>query len=174
MPASYQPPMRQDKEKTERTWSQSKSTNLKSDHADVATILEHKGSDVFSINPEDTLHRAVEVLRDRGIGALLVTDAEGKLAGILSERDIVRKLAETPGQTLPQRVDDVMTKKVETCAPGDPLISALQRMTAGRFRHMPVVDGERLMGMVTIGDVISYRLTELEHEALQMKQLIVG
>ncbi|KMW56213.1 Inosine-5'-monophosphate dehydrogenase [Candidatus Rhodobacter oscarellae] len=156
--------------------SKSQSVNLSNAHPTVADILGGKGGEVFSITPTETLGRAVEELRDRRIGALVVTDGAGKLAGILSERDIVRKLAETPGQTLPQQVGDVMTRKVVTCAPDDPLLSVLKRMTAGRFRHMPVVEGEgeELIGVVTIGDVIHHRLTQLEHEALQLKQLIVG
>lgn len=173
MPESYRAPMRKDKE-SGRTFSQSSTSNLSSDHAAVGKILTQKGSDVFSIGPEETLGRAVEVLRDRRIGALLVTDDSGALVGILSERDIVRKLADTPGQTLPQQVRGVMTQNVQTCAPDETLISVLKRMTAGRFRHMPVVDGTKLVGMVTIGDVINFRLTELEHETLQLKQLIVG
>lgn len=113
-------------------------------------------------------------LRERRIGALMVRDASGELVGILSERDIVRKLADTPGETLPKKVEDVMTKTVEVCSPSETLLSVLQRMTAGRFRHMPVVDGATVMGMLTVGDVVNFRLTELEHEALQLKQLIVG
>jgi CBS domain-containing protein len=107
-----------------------------------------------------------------------VTDDAGDLCGILSERDIVRKLAETPGQTLAQSVEENMTRDVQTCAPQDALIGVLRQMTEGRFRHMPVVDPQggtnRLCGMITIGDVIQFRLRTLEHEALQMKQLIVG
>lgn len=173
MPESYRPPIRRDKQ-SKRTFSQSSSTNLSADTAVVGKLLEHKGGEVFSINPDATLRQAVEALRDRRIGALLVTNTAGALVGILSERDIVRKLADTPGQTLPQLVEDVMTKEVETCSPGETLISVLKRMTAGRFRHMPVVDGDKLLGMITIGDVINYRLAELEHETLQLKQLIVG
>ncbi|MEM8699010.1 MAG: CBS domain-containing protein [Pseudomonadota bacterium] len=173
MPESYRPPLRQDKQ-SDRTYSQSTSSNFSADHATVDKVLGQKGGEVFSISPGETLGRAVEVLRDRRIGALLVTDETGQLAGILSERDIVRKLADTPGQTLPQLVQDVMTKEVVTCTRNETLIAVLKRMTAGRFRHMPVVDGTTLIGMVTIGDVINFRLTELEHEALQLKQLIVG
>ncbi|MEO1686490.1 MAG: CBS domain-containing protein, partial [Pseudomonadota bacterium] len=156
------------------TYSQSAASNLAAGPADVARLLQGKTSGVVSIGPDETLGRAVETLRDRGIGALMVTDAAGALVGILSERDIVRKLADTPGRTLPQQVREVMTAKVETCSPGEPLVAVLRRMTAGKFRHMPVVEGERLIGMVTIGDVVTYRLTELEHESLQLKQLIVG
>jgi len=173
MPSSYQAPSRKDKVQAS-THSQTPASNLKHETATVRNILERKGSEVFSLRPQNTLHEAVELLRDKGIGALLVKDSEGKLQGILSERDIVRKLAETPGQTLPQRVEGVMTTAVETCAPDETLISVLRRMTEGRFRHMPVVDGVTLAGVITIGDVVNYRLNELEYEALQLKQLIVG
>lgn len=173
MPASYQAPMRRDKER-KVTHSQTTASNTQTDTGTVARLLDGKEQNVFSIRPQDTLRTAVELLRDKRIGALMVTDATGGLKGILSERDIVRKLAETPGQTLPKQVDEVMTAKVEVCAPSDTLISVLRRMTAGRFRHMPVVDGETLVGMVTIGDVVNFRLAELEHETLQLKQMIVG
>ncbi|MCP4206123.1 MAG: CBS domain-containing protein [Shimia sp.] len=173
MPSSYQAPNRNSDDKN-KTVSQSRDTNTSSDVATVQKVLDQKGGNVFSIRPQDTLGDAVKVLRDRGIGALLVTDANGVLQGILSERDIVRKLAETPGQTLPQQVSDVMTSEVQTCTPNEPMVSVLRRMTEGRFRHMPIADETGLIGMVTIGDLVNYRLTELEHEALQLKQLIVG
>jgi CBS domain-containing protein len=173
MPASYQPHTRAD-DTVERTSSQSLETNVAPSKATVKDVLDGKGRETFSIRPQETLHHAVEALRDRHIGALLVTDANGALIGILSERDIVRKLAETPGQTLPQKVEEVMTRKVETCTPEDLLVTVLKRMTEGRFRHMPVMDEHGLAGMVTIGDAVNFRLTQLEHEALQLKQLIVG
>lgn len=173
MPSSYQAPSRKDTQ-SKTTFSQSKQTNVSSKNATVADLLGKKGKEVFSIRPQNTLHDAVEVLRDKRIGALLVLGADGDLQGILSERDIVRKLADTPGQTLPNKVEDVMTQKVEVCTAGDPLVSVLRRMTDGRFRHMPVTDETGVIGMVTIGDVVNFRLTQLEHEALQLKQLIVG
>lgn len=172
MPASYQAPKRGDTEP--KTYSQSASSNSSSETAVVANLLDGKGDAVFSIRPQSTLKDAVMELSAKRIGALMVRDAKGDLVGILSERDIVRKLADTPGETLPKKVEDIMTKSVEVCAPSDTLVSVLRRMTSGHFRHMPVVDGAKLVGMLTIGDVISYRLTELEHEALQLKQLIVG
>ncbi len=173
MPTSYQSPTRGDKANA-KTVSQSTQTNLSAKDATVQSILDQKGSAVISIRPQDTIAHTVEILRDNHIGAVVVTDATGALKGILSERDIVRKLADTPGQTLPQSVQDVMTKDVQTCAPTDTLVSALQTMTKGRFRHMPVADDSGLIGMITIGDVVNYRLMTLEHEALQLKQLIVG
>lgn len=173
MPESYRPPLRKD-DKTERTASQSVSTNTSITAAHVKDLLDQKDKTVHSIRPQQTLREAVVLLRDHRIGALVVTDANGGLVGILSERDIVRKLADAPGQTLPQKVEDIMTRSVETCTAADPLVTVLQRMTKGRFRHMPVMDGETLTGLITIGDVVHYRLTELELEALQIKQLIVG
>lgn len=173
MPSSYQAPSRKDKMHA-TTHSQSSTSNTSTEMATVRKILETKGTDAFTVRPQNTLHEAVEVLRDKGIGALLVKGPDGNLLGILSERDIVRRLAETPGKTLSQTVGDIMTTNVEVCGPNDPLISVLRRMTEGRFRHMPVIDDGAIAGIVTIGDVVNYRLNELEYESLQLKQLIVG
>lgn len=173
MPSSYQAPSRGDQAK-KTSHSQSAASNISQDSATVQKLIDSKGGEVFTIDPVDTLSTAVKLLRSKRIGALLVIGADQQLCGILSERDIVRKLAETPGQTLPQSVAENMTTKVETCAPNDLLVSVLRRMNAGRFRHMPVVDNGKLCGMLTIGDVVNYRLNELEYEALQLKQMIVG
>jgi CBS domain-containing protein len=173
MPSSYQAPTRGEKRNDSST-SQSIASNLGYENASVDKILAIKGTDVFSIRPEDTLADAVVLLREKRIGALVVTDSAGKLVGILSERDIVRKLAETPGETLPKKVAEVMTSKIETCTEDEMIVSVLSRMSKGRFRHMPVMADDQLRGMVTIGDVVNYRLLQLEHEALQLKQLIVG
>lgn len=172
-PTSYRGPMRKDSKHTE-THSQTMASNTAQEIATVEHVLSHKGRGVTTIQPHETLHRAVEVMRDERIGAVVVADSSGALVGILSERDIVRKLAETPGQTLPQKVEGVMTAKVETCAPNEALVDVLRRMHEGRFRHMPVLDGGKLAGIVTIGDVISQRLNEVEYEALKLKQMIVG
>lgn len=171
MPTSYQAPMRQDRA---QEGSKSQTVSVSNANPTVADVLAGKNGDVYSIGPDQTLRQAVELLRDKRIGSLVVTDESGGLVGILSERDIVRKLAETPGQTLPQSVKSVMTEKVETCTPSDSLVSVLKYMTAGRYRHMPVLDGDKLVGMVTIGDVVHHRLAQLEQEALHLKQLIVG
>ncbi|MEL7115984.1 MAG: CBS domain-containing protein [Pseudomonadota bacterium] len=173
MVTSYRAPIRRDKAR-KAMHSQTTRTNMAQEAATVARLMENKGGGVVSIRPQETLGKAVEVLRDKGIGALIVTDANGGLCGILSERDVVRKLADTPGQTLPKRVEEIMTKAVEVCAPSDLLVDVLRRMSKGKFRHMPVADKTGLLGMVTIGDVVNYRLVELEHEALQLKQMIAG
>lgn len=172
MAESYRPPLRKDAESRSKT--QSVETNTSAAQAKVQEVLDNKDPRIFTIGQDQTLHRAVELLREHRIGALVVTDDEGKLSGILSERDIVRKLADTPGQTLPQLVEDVMTRQVETCTAEDLLVIVLRRMTDGRFRHMPVLDRGDLVGMVTIGDAVNFRLNQLEEEALQIKQLIVG
>lgn len=174
MPESYRAPLRGDANAKPKTTSQSTTTNVSPDNATVRKVLANKGGSVFSIRPQDTIAHAVGLLKEKHIGALVVTDANGTLQGILSERDIVRKLAETPGQTLPQTVADNMTQDVKTCTQDDLLVSVLRRMSEGRFRHMPVVEDGTLVGVLTIGDVIQYRLNELEHEALQLKQMIVG
>ena len=122
MPTSYQAPTRGDLEK-KTTRSQSAESNISHDTATVQQLIARKGDVVYTIAPDETLSTAVKVLRDRRIGALLVADGTGALQGILSERDIVRKLAETPGQTLPQTVAENMTRKVESCTPSDPLVS---------------------------------------------------
>ncbi len=173
MPASYKPPTRGD-QKGQQTYSQTASSNLASGSATVADLMAKKDGGIVSIGPGDTLSQAVQILKDKRIGALVVTDGDGALKGILSERDIVRKLADTPGQTLPQSVADNMTATVQTCSSGDSLVSVLRTMTDGRFRHMPVMDGAAVVGMITIGDVVNFRLAELEYEAVRLKQMIVG
>lgn len=173
MPASYKPHTRDD-EGREPTRSQTVDTNLSASQATVQHVLDHKGTDVFWIQPDDTIASAVTVLRDKRIGALPVQSPQGDLVGILSERDIVRRLADTPGHTLPQTVADLMTPNPETCTVDDTLVKVLRRMTDGRFRHLPVTDHGNIVGMVSIGDVVNYRLQALEYEALQIKQLIVG
>ena len=173
MVASYQPKTR-DSATHEKTSSQSIQTNMSAAQATVAHVLESKSDDMFWIAPEDTVGHAVEVLRDKKIGALMVKNPQGELVGILSERDVVRRLADTPGHTLPQKVADLMSTEVKTTTPDESLVTVLRRMTDGRFRHMPVMQEGQLVGLISIGDVVNFRLTALEYEALQLKQLIVG
>lgn len=172
-PTSYQPPTRGDAE-AHSTYSQSASSALKMRETPVSKVLAGKGGEIFTITPDSTIHDAVLLLREKHIGALIVTDASRNLLGVLSERDIVRKMADIPGRTLQQRVDALMTKDVVTCSPEDGLEKVLTTMTKKRFRHLPVVENGRLLGMITIGDVVHFRLKELEYEALKMRQMIVG
>ncbi len=172
-PTSYQPPTRGDKA-DKATHSQSVESNLSHSQTTVAKLLAGKGDAVFAVRPNDTIHSVVNTLKEKRIGAVVVTDQNGTLQGILSERDIVRRMADTPGQTLPQSVEDLMTREVQTCTPEDFLNDVLKTMTEGRFRHMPVISDGKLQGVITIGDVVHFRLKELEYEALRMKQMIVG
>ncbi|MEM9572926.1 MAG: CBS domain-containing protein [Pseudomonadota bacterium] len=172
-PTSYAGP-RRDEGKRKTTYSQTVTTNQSNGLGKVAQILEQKGNAIFSVRPDDSMGKAVDILREKRIGALIVTSESGKLEGILSERDIVRKLSETPGRVLEQKVEVLMTRKVKTVTPDETLVSVLKQMTEGRFRHMPVMQNNALVGMITIGDVVNFRLRELEYEAVQLKQIIVG
>jgi CBS domain-containing protein len=138
----------------------------------VKSILSAKGSDVATIAPTATLAEATKILADHKIGALLVTGAGGRITGIVSERDIVRALAEFGGGALQLPLTEVMTRKVVTCAPGDTVSVLMERMTAGKFRHLPVMDDADLVGIISIGDVVKYRLTELQFEQDAMRDYI--
>lgn len=170
---SYRGHLKADDEQR-RTRSQTIESNLPKNTATVRTILEDKGNVVFSVKPGDEVRQAVQVLRTNRIGAVLVLGADGGLVGILSERDIVRELADSGEKILSLPVSDLMTRETVTCGPDERLIEMLLRMTQGRFRHLPVVENDRVIGVVTIGDVVKRRLEELEYEALKMKQMIVG
>lgn len=172
-PTSYAGPRANEGER-KKTYSQSTQSNMSIDASTVGHILDRKGSDIFSVKPDDSMRDAVDLLNEKRIGALIVTNENGALEGILSERDIVRKLSEIPGQVLAQNVEALMTRKVHVSSREESLMSVLRRMTEGRFRHMPVMDGDKIIGIVTIGDVVNHRLNELEHEAIQLKQMIVG
>lgn len=139
----------------------------------VKAILSQKGSEVLTIDPAATLADAAKLLAERKIGAVLITGVDGRLAGILSERDIVRALAERGADILNERVDRTMTRKVVTCTEAETIASIMERMTAGKFRHLPVVDQGRLVGVVSIGDVVKYRLHEIEAESQALREYIL-
>ena len=138
------------------------------------TFSMKRGSCIFPVKFTHTIHDVVRVLKEKSIGALVISNDQGAALGILSERDIVRRMAETLGQTLPQLVGVLMTHNVETCTPQDSILDVLNRMSKGRFRHMPVITDGRLGRIITIGDLVQFWLQELEYEALQMRQMIVG
>jgi CBS domain-containing protein len=137
----------------------------------VANILDRKGSDTATVASTDTVGRAVELLRERGFGALVVSDGDESIDGIISERDIVRALG-LRSDLLDIPVADIMTKEVFTCAPADQIEGLMSMMTDKRIRHLPVsVDG-RLTGLISIGDVVKYRVSELEDETQAMQEYI--
>ncbi|MEN3302624.1 CBS domain-containing protein [Pseudonocardia sp.] len=131
----------------------------------IADVLATKGRTVHTILPWATVAEAAQQLNRHHIGALVVKDSAHPVLGILSERDLVRELARRGPEVLDQQVESVMTKYIVTVAPGESVIRALQTMTHGRYRHLPVVDAGKLIGIVSIGDLVKSRLRDLELEA---------
>lgn len=141
----------------------------------VQSILSTKGFAVATIDATSTLAQATASLRDHGIGALVVSAGDGKIQGILSERDVVRALASHGGGTLGRTVASAMSTEVVTCRAEDTVDELMAMMTARRFRHLPVVDDDgSLTGIVSIGDVVKCRLGELENENQQLFDYIQG
>lgn len=140
----------------------------------VAQILRTKGNAVTTVSPDMTIAEAVDTLAKRRIGAVLVTSGEGKVAGILSERDVVRGLAAHGERLLAMRISEFMTKSVVTCAPDNTIEEIMQEMTSRRFRHIPVLDDGRLVGIISIGDVVKFRLDELSAESTMLRSYIAG
>jgi CBS domain-containing protein len=138
----------------------------------VKTILANKGKDVLTIEPTADLATAVKLLAERRIGALLVCGPDRRVAGIISERDIVRALAQRGAAALQEQVGQVMTRKVVTCTETETVGEIMERMTAGKFRHVPVVEQGRLIGIVSIGDVVKHRLHEMESESAALRDYI--
>ena len=138
----------------------------------IASILAQKGTEVITTGPDVGLADAAKLLTDRRIGAVIVTDPPGQVVGILSERDIVRTLATMREDWMGLKVADAMTRNVVTCAPEDSIVGLMALMTERRFRHVPVKDGDRLVGIVTLGDVVKCRVDEIEREATAMREYI--
>jgi CBS domain-containing protein len=138
----------------------------------VKTILSLKGSHVTTIDPTETLEAAVAILAKHRIGALVVLGADQRVIGILSERDIVRALAELGAGALTTPLAQVMTRKVVTCGEAETVGAIMERMTTGKFRHVPVLEQDRLVGIVSIGDVVKHRLSEIEHESAALRDYI--
>ena len=140
----------------------------------VKTVLGTKGDNVVTVEPRQSLADAARLLAERRIGAVLITAADGSLSGILSERDIVAAVGKSGGGCLDETVAEHMTRTVITCRPEDSLTEIMKMMTDGRFRHMPVVDGDRLCGIISIGDVVKQRIDEIEQEARDMRSYITS
>jgi CBS domain-containing protein len=138
----------------------------------VKAILSRKGTDVLTIEPAADLTTAAKVLVEHRIGALVVTDVDNHVIGILSERNIVRAVAERGANALAVPVADVMTRKVVTCGMDETVIEIMARMTAAKFRYVPVVEEGRLTGIVSIGDVVKWRLDEMKHESAALREYI--
>ena len=137
----------------------------------VRAILNAKGHNVLSVPPDAKLSAAVKILSERRIGAVLVMSGT-RVDGILSERDIVRVLGERGASVLDEPVSAVMTRKVVSCRPSDTVAGLMEVMTSGKFRHLPVLENDRLVGLVSIGDVVKLRVQEYENEQEALRQYI--
>lgn len=130
---------------------------------------------IVTIKPEATLGEAVRLLSEQRIGAVVVSEDGKTPSGILSERDIVRQLGKLGPEVLSTPISEVMTRAVQTCVPGEDALTILERMTEGRFRHLPVVDESgHMLGVVSIGDAVSGRLKELAAEKEALTGMIMG
>jgi CBS domain-containing protein len=140
----------------------------------VSDILVQKGARVFTVAPEASLADAVDMLATRRIGSVLVVDAGGNIAAIISERDVVRAVSNQGAAAMSLRVAEAMTTEVVVCDPDDSIDQVMAVMTSGRFRHLPVVRHGELYGLVSIGDVVKARLEDARHEAEALKAYIVA
>jgi CBS domain-containing protein len=138
----------------------------------VEHILRSKGRHVVTIEPDRTLGEAARLLSEQRIGAVLISDSFRPVVGILSERDIVRALASRGATALEEPVSRSMTEKVVTCTCQSAINEVMEMMTQGKFRHVPVVEGGRLAGIVSIGDIVKHRLAEVEAETRAMRDYI--
>jgi len=139
----------------------------------VATILAAKGHDVVTIEPSASLAAAARLLAEKRIGAVLILGADRRIVGILSERDIVRAIGERGADVLGEPVSVAMTRKVCTCNETELVSSIMERMSAGKFRHMPVVDQGQPVGIISIGDIVKHRLQAMERDSVAMRDYIV-
>ncbi|HEX3402972.1 MAG TPA: CBS domain-containing protein [Acetobacteraceae bacterium] len=140
----------------------------------VAAILKHKGYQVTTIDPTVTIAHVVDVLAQHRIGAVLVMDGAEQLLGIVSERDIVRCMAANGARTLEMTAGQLMTRALQFAHPETTVAEAMQMMTVGRFRHMPVMDRTALVGLISIGDVVKARIMEQEDEVDSLKAYVSG
>ena len=139
----------------------------------ISIILAAKGREIVSVEPGTTLSSVVALLAERRIGAVLILGVDRRIIGIVSERDIVRALAELGAAALDNPVSRFMTRRVSTCTEGETIASIMERMTEGKFRHVPVVDQGRVVGIISIGDVVKHRLNEMERDSAAMRDYIL-
>lgn len=137
----------------------------------VADILHHKGQHVSTVRSIDTVEAAIGKLYEERIGALVVLDRWGKLVGMFSERDVLHALARHGAEALSYEVHELMTPDVTTCAPTDRIDDVMKVMTAHRVRHLPVMEGQELVGLVSIGDLVKHRLDEKAQEAAVLRDI---
>ena len=140
----------------------------------IESILAAKGRETSTIAPETKVAEAVREMREKGFGALVVSRDGARIEGIVSERGVMHAIADAGPSTLDKTVGEIMTAEVFTCEPKDPINSVMAMMTDRRIRHIPVVEDGRLCGLVSIGDVVKYRLDEIQSEAQSLREYISG
>ena len=140
----------------------------------VRQILNSKGDNIVSIAPSARIADVAALMSKERVGAVVVLDTDERLTGIVSERDITRGLADHGTALLELRADQLMTRDVVTCSPDDGIDKLMRKMTTGRFRHLPVVEKAKMLGIVSIGDIVKHRLEELEAEASLLQDYIAG
>ncbi len=140
----------------------------------VSQILKGKGREVITIAPTASVAAVAEILAKRRIGAVIVSTDGASIEGIVSERDVVRCLAEKGAAALALKVEAIMSSPVKTCGDSDSEIEIMALMTENRIRHLPVVSQGKLSGMISIGDVVKFRIEAIEREAAEMKAYIAG
>lgn len=140
----------------------------------VRNILAEKGEEVFTLPTESTVMDAVQALAQYNVGALIVADADRVVKGILSERDVVRAISNEGTDSLSKAVTELMTSNVKTCTEDATIPELMEQMTSGRFRHLPVLRDGKLIGIVSIGDVVKKRIEEIEREAEEIRSYIAS
>lgn len=140
----------------------------------VNQLLKSKGGQVFTVTPDETLSSIAALLHTRKVGAFIVTDSLGRVVGIISERDIIRAIAQSGAEALTKTVSDIMTRDVICAHMEETVETLLARMTDRRIRHLPVMEGTKLVGIVSIGDLVKSRIAMVEHEAETLKHYILA
>ena len=138
----------------------------------VRNVLQHKGHDIISVAPDNSLQEVAKTLRENKIGAVLVCEKAGRMCGVLSERDIIIAIAKHGGVILEGKVAEFMTEGVYTCSLDDEIKTVMEQMTRRRVRHLPVVEDGNVVGMISIGDVVKQRMAETEAESEALKTYI--
>ena len=139
----------------------------------VAGILNKKGSSVLTVSQTTPIPEAIDRMKRKRVGALVVSDNGRDIQGIVSERDVLNALASSGAELLTMKVEDIMTRRVESCVPQENVKRVMSIMTQGRFRHMPVVDDDGLCGIISIGDVVKQRLEEAELETNVAREALI-
>lgn len=138
----------------------------------VSTILKEKGDEVITLDGSTSIEDAIVTLARERIGAVVILDSRKQIAGVFSERDAVRAISKEGATALSKPISELMTRKVISCSLEDTHDQLLEKMTQGRFRHLPVAEGGRLIGIISIGDVVKHKIASSESEAKAMRDYI--